>query len=218
MDAHRERMDRPQRFGNLLRLQEDGRDVWGWRWLDDAARDVKLSARTLRRSPVFTATTVSILSLGIGVNLALFQLVNAALLRPLPLRDLATLVRFDHRGPTFSSNGVPYPMAAFVERHNTVLSAVLLRHRAEVTWGEQGDRRTDGAFVSANWFAEMGGAAAAGRLLGSADAAPDAEPAVVISHSFWTRQLGGRPGVVGENHSRQRPAGGRRRHRRRRLS
>jgi hypothetical protein len=107
MEAHRERLDRPARFGNVLKLREDAGDVWGWQWLDDLGRDVRLSIRTLRRSPIFAVTAVLILTLGIGVNLALFQLVNAALLRPLPLRDLPTLVRFDYRGSTFSSNGVP---------------------------------------------------------------------------------------------------------------
>ena len=197
MDAHRERMQRPAKFGNVLKLREEARDAWGWKWLDDLGRDVRLSSRTLRRSPMFTVTSVLILSLAIGVNLAMFQMVNAALLRPLPLRDLSTLVRFDHRAPTFSSNGVPYPMAAFVDTHNTVLSAVMMRHRVEVAWGDLGEQRIDAAFVSANWFDELGASAARGRLLGHVDAASDAGAAVVVSYDFWMRQLAGRPDVAG---------------------
>jgi macrolide transport system ATP-binding/permease protein len=197
MAAHRERLDRPARFGNVQKLREDARDAWGWRWLDDFGRDLRLSARTLRRSPMFAVTTVLILTFGVGVNLALFQLVNAALLRPLPLPGLASLVRFDHRSPRFSSNGVPAPMARFVEANNTVLAAVMTRSRTEVAWGEAGEERIEASFVSGNWFDQFGGTAARGRVLGVADSAADAPSTVVISYDFWQRQLAARPDVVG---------------------
>src|SRR5690348_10063073 len=80
MAAHRDALDDPRRFGNALRLREEARDAWGWRWLDDLARDVRFGVRGLRHSPVFAFTSVLVLSLGIGVNLAFFQVVDAALI------------------------------------------------------------------------------------------------------------------------------------------
>src|SRR5262245_33961469 len=136
MEAHRERLAEPARFGNTLRLREEATEAWGWRWLDAVGRDIRLSARTLRRSPAFSLAAVLILTFGIGINLAFFQLIDAALLRPVAVKDPATLVRFDRRGPTFTSTGVSGPLAGFVEAHTTVLSRVLLRHRIKsLAWG-----------------------------------------------------------------------------------
>ncbi len=196
MDAHRAALDRPTSFGNTLRLRERARDVWGWNWFDDAVRDVRLAARTLRRAPGFAITSVLLLGLGIGVNLALLQVVVAVLVRPQPLRDPATLVRFDRRGPHFTSSQVSYPLARYVGAHNTVLSAVLARSPAQVVW-DDGLERIQGAFVSASWFGEFGARAELGRMLGDVDTAPGAPPAVVVSHAFWRRHLDGRPDVVG---------------------
>jgi len=81
MDAHRAEMATPARFGNVLRLREEARDVWGWHWLDDLGRDLRFGLRTLRHSPGFALTSTLILSVGIGVNLAFFQILNVLMLR-----------------------------------------------------------------------------------------------------------------------------------------
>src|SRR6187402_1723879 len=67
MDAHREAMRDPRHFGNTLRLREQSRDVWGWGWIDDLARDLRLAARALRRTPGFTAVTIASLVLGLSL-------------------------------------------------------------------------------------------------------------------------------------------------------
>src|SRR5262245_19365361 len=87
MAAHREMMGEPADFGNSLRLREESRDVWGWNWLDQLWQDLRYGLRKLRHQPGFTITALLILSLGTGLNLALFQVVNVALLRPLPVND-----------------------------------------------------------------------------------------------------------------------------------
>src|SRR5262245_21023523 len=91
MDAHRAEMRDPKRFGNPLRLRAEARDVWGWNWLDQWRADVRFGFRTLRHSPGFSLVAVLILSLGIGVNLAFFQIINVTLLQPPRLKDPETL-------------------------------------------------------------------------------------------------------------------------------
>src|SRR4029450_1686059 len=76
MEQHRAQMGEPPAFGNTLRLREEARDAWGWRWLDDLVQDTRFAWRTLRHSPGFALTAIVTLALGIGVNTAMFRLVN----------------------------------------------------------------------------------------------------------------------------------------------
>lgn len=198
MAAHRAMMAGDSRFGNPLKLREDSRDVWGWGWLDRGIQDVRHGIRVLTRAPSFSIIVFLILSVGIGLNLTFFHLLNVTTLRPLAVKDPASLVRFERRGKTFSSSAVPYPATQFIRQHNDVLASVLTRHRTEVVWDLDGTSKVQAAFVSADWFKELGYGPALGRVfVDTADEGGDSAPVVIVSHDFWRSRLGSDPQVAG---------------------
>src|SRR5687767_8435392 len=94
MNAHRESMHDRSKFGDTHRLLEYSRDAWGWNWLDDAAQDLRLGVRALKRAPVFTVTAILMLAFGIGLNLTVFQMAHVVLLRGPAVDQPDTLARF----------------------------------------------------------------------------------------------------------------------------
>ena len=79
-------------FGNVTLVREDSRDVWRWRVLDEVAGDIRYAVRQLRRAPSFAAAAILTLAIGIGANSAVFSVVNAVVLRPLPFPSPDRLV------------------------------------------------------------------------------------------------------------------------------
>jgi predicted permease len=200
MAADEARFAARRAFGGVEQMKERHRERRGFAWLDDVARDLHYAARSLRRSPGFAIACASILTLGIGLNLALFQLVNVTTLQPLPVKDPDTLARFYRLDGAGSGSLVPYAAARFIQEHQRVLSAVLSQAFMDVPW--QGDPADSirVAYVSANWFRELGYGAAQGRSFReSVDEQPGASPVVVLSHAFWRARLGGNHAAVGSS-------------------
>src|SRR5580658_5763444 len=112
-------------FGSTLRLREEAREAWGWTWIDRLSQDLRYAARMLRKSPGFTAAAVLMLAIGIGVNVAAFGFFDLIFLRPMPVRDPATLLRFHRRAHQSYAYALPYPEMAFFREHSRTLSAVL---------------------------------------------------------------------------------------------
>ena len=96
MDAHREMMpaDRRPHFGNPARLHEDSREVWSWPWLDQLWQDLCYGSRVLSRAPGFTLGAIAVLALGVGVNLAEFQIFDGIMFHRLDVRDAGSLLQF----------------------------------------------------------------------------------------------------------------------------
>jgi hypothetical protein len=99
-----------RRFGNSLRLREEGVDAWGWRWLEQLGQDVGFAVRTLRKSPAFSATVVLTLALATGATTSIFSIVNGVLLRPLPFANPDRLVQRSTAGTSHQTLDGPRPM------------------------------------------------------------------------------------------------------------
>ena len=199
MAFHREMAARHggERFGNTLRLREEAGDAWGWTWLDRLGQDLRYAARTLRRAPGFTIAAIVTLAIGIGVNITAFGFLNLVVLKPLPVRDPDTLLRFERRAADRFATDLPYPEAAFIREHSRTLVAVLAMHRERLRIDEE-LAPLSAHFVTENFFAELGAGARVGRLLAPGVDGATTEPVAVLSHHFWERRFGADPAVVGK--------------------
>ena len=183
-------------LGNVLQLREESREAWGFMWLDRLGQDLRYAFRTLRASPGFTASAILVLSVGIGATVAAFSAFNMTL-RPLPVRDPDTLVRLKRVSPQQASTEIPYAAVVFYREHARTVSALLAQTSAAVNV-EGREESVSARFVSANFFSELGGSPAHGRLFNASDAASDASPGIVLGYAFWAAHFASDPSVVGK--------------------
>ena len=198
MDAHRAMMRAGGApFGNSLRLRDEAVDAWGWRWLERLQQDVRFGIRLLWRSPAFTATAVIVLSLGVGVNLAAFQVFDRLALAPRPVREPETLINLYRRSPGSTTTTFSFPAFDFYRTHATRLRSPIARVSTTVSVGDEEGRRVRATFVTGNYFGEMGGTPLLGRLFDPGDERLDVPPIVAFSEDFWRSALGSDAGVIG---------------------
>ncbi|MBS1855325.1 MAG: ABC transporter permease [Acidobacteria bacterium] len=166
-------------------------------------RDLRYCARSLRKSPVFTAVAVLSLALGIGANTAIFTLINQLILQPLPVRDPGQLVMLAGRGRHYGGNNGPdrlsYPMYQEIRDKNQVFSGMFCTYPSTVSATFQGSTELIGAdFVSGNYFPVLGIGAAAGRVFtASDDLIQGGHPLAVLSYGYWRSRFGADRNVVG---------------------
>lgn len=197
--AARDHRDARRNFGNTLLLREQSREAWGWTWIDRLLQDLRYATRTLSRSPGFTLTALLVLGVGIGVNLAAFTFVDLMLFKSLPVRDPGTLVRLQRQSPENSASEMPYRSVAFYREHAKTLSAVMATLGMPPMALDEDPQPVNAAFVTANYFSELGTVPAYGRLFEpSREDAPDAPPSIVLSSELWQRRFGSDPSIVGK--------------------
>jgi putative ABC transport system permease protein len=167
-----------------------------------AVQDARYALRLLGRSPVFTATAVLSLAIGIGANTTIFSVANALLLRPLP--GLARANRLVDIGRTQNGRGFDstgYPNYRDVRERTTTLSgvyAIRLEPQVMSLASADGAERVYGTTVSGNYFTVLGTEAVRGRLFTDNDDRPESAAATVISYELWQGRFGGDPLIVGK--------------------
>ena len=167
--------------------------------LDSIVRDVRYAVRWLTRSPAFAAVAVLSLGLGVGVNTAMFSLVDTLLLRPLPVTEPKTLVDvFTSGGDTDAHATSSFPDFQDLKTRNTVFSEMTgySMMMAAVSLGDR-SRLMFGQLVTSNHFQMLGVRPERGRLLVPDDDRPGAPRVVVLSHRMWIREFGGAADAVG---------------------
>jgi putative ABC transport system permease protein len=160
-------------------------------------QNLRYAVRQLIRSPGFTAIAVLTLGLGIGANTAIFSVVNAVLLRPLPYPEPSRLVSVAEQRPSGATNVVSYPNFLDWRKDGALESVALGRTLSFNVGGAEGPERIAGALVSADYFKVLGLAPAAGRYFLGGEDTPGKDGVAVIGHGLWQRRFGGDPGVVG---------------------
>jgi hypothetical protein len=190
-----------RRFGNTTLLKEKSHMAWGWEWLEHLVQDVNYGVRAMPRSPGITIVALLSLALGIGANTAIFSLIDAVMLRALPVNEPGRLFLFGDASDCCISDYFPdqalysYPFYREMQQKNQVFSqvAAVFSKMNRLHGSVEGRGETEPLnvqLVSGTYFPMLGVQAIAGRILTDEDdRMRDANPVAVVSYSWWTRSL-----------------------------
>jgi predicted permease len=184
-------------LGSLTRAAEEAHAVWGWIWAEQLWADIQFAFRSMGHNPGFTTTAVLSLALAIGANTAIFSLINAILLKTLPVNhpeSLVVLTSLSRDGQVDNFSYADYRVLRDGNRSFSGVLAASSQQRVDVGLGTE----TESALrkvVSDNYFSVLGVHSALGRSFGNEDANL---PVVIVSNGFWRRSLAGSPSAIGK--------------------
>jgi predicted permease len=190
-------------FGGVEQIKETYRDERGLPFIDALRQDLRFAIRTFLKAPGLTLVVVVTLALGIGANTATFSVLNAVLLRPLPVPEPAQLFVVSPPTPTAVPQRVSFPMFERLRAATPAPAAIASNSRvasmyAVINGGEP--ERASVHLVSGEYFSTLGVAASAGRLFTPSDnRVAGGHPVAVISDQWWRRRFGAAPDVVGRS-------------------
>ncbi|HTB17915.1 MAG TPA: ABC transporter permease [Bryobacteraceae bacterium] len=200
MNRDQARMEARRAYGSVEQAKQLHREERSILWLEQTFADLRYACRSLLKTPAFAAIAVLTLALGIGANIAIFTVVNAVLLRPLPFQHPEQLVRVfdDLNGVGAKDIGMSVPEIQDLRDRSDVFHAI------SVIWpvstalsGGDHTERIEMLATGFDYFQMLGVQAALGRVYGPRDAAPGFTEAVVISDGLWKRQFGSDPHILG---------------------
>ena len=203
MGAEEARLAALRAFGNRAALREQTHDAWSWSGAELLLNDVRLSARTLLRTPGFASIAILVMALGVGANIALFAIVRSVLLNPLPYADPGHLVRL-YENVSVGGQSYPYNLSAagmYAEwkQHNQTLADMAIAGSTDYNLSSAGEQLPEvvhaGNF-SWNTLPLLGVRPALGRNFSADDDKPSANPTVLLSWGLWKRRFGGDPAMV----------------------
>jgi hypothetical protein len=197
-----------RKLGNRTLVLEEVYTMNTLGWLDTFWRDVRYGSRVLLRQPVFTLVAVLSLTLGIGTNTAIFQLIDTVRLRTLPVDAPQQLIRVSvdagdsGRTGRFTSrySQLTYPLYERIRDEQQSVSSFAAWGPAAFDLATAGESRpAQGLWVSGNFFSTLGVAPVVGRLIGPNEDQRDCPaPSAVLSYPFWQREYSGRADIAGE--------------------
>lgn len=208
-------------FGNVGLVKEVTRDAWGWRWLEDLFEDLRYGMRRLRKSPGFAVTAIVTLALGIGANTAIFSILDAAILKPLPVKnpDSLVIVEWTNRhfpegveningdfhqtsDGRFQASSIGANLYRRLAREQTVFTTLMgiadpnsVALAVDALPAEQ----VSVQYVSGNFFQGLQALPVIGRPFRDEEDRVGQEPVVVVSHRFWMERLGGAKDALSHN-------------------
>jgi predicted permease len=210
-----------RKFGNVTRVKEHTRNVWSVVWLEQLLQDIHFGLRMLRKSPGFAAVAILMLALGIGANTAIFSLIDAVMLRSLPVENPSQLVLLkwgarnapnihgymtsgdcptDLRPGAANPSGCSFsePMFREIAQTNVFSATAAFANSGRLNLTGNGPAAViNGQLVSGDFFRTMGLKPSAGRLFHAADDAPSAAPVAVLNYGYWQSAFGGSRDVIG---------------------
>ncbi|MGB2590563.1 MAG: ABC transporter permease [Candidatus Acidiferrum sp.] len=199
MTPEEARKSAEQHFGNSTQIKDVSWDVRGGGFVEALWQDMRYGVRMLRKFPGFTVVAVLTLALGIGANTAIFTIVNAVLLRPLPYMQPDQLVDLNLKTEQSSQTFVPYPIFFYWQRESHTLTAMgAWTHDTFNLTGTGMATRLGGRRVSANFFSLFGVRPILGRNFSPEDDRLGAATVVLVSEGFWRDRLGASPSAVGK--------------------
>src|SRR6202000_1385199 len=157
------------------------RDQWRGRWLDEFLQDIRFAVRTLRKSPAFTTIAILTLALGIGANTALFSVVNAVLLNPVPYPHPEQLVMIHESKPNFRTGSISYPNFRDWQRDNRSFSAMAVTRGTGFTLTGLGEAEVlNGKFISSDFFSLLNVQPVLGRFFAPGEDEIGAPPIILV--------------------------------------
>jgi predicted permease len=183
-------------FGGIEQMKEDHRDHRSVRWIENLLRDFRYGTGSLARRPGFAVVAIGLLALGIGANSAMFSIVDAVLLKPLPFPEPERLVRLWESTPT-GHNGTTTLTFLDWKRQEDLFEAVSVENSTRAALATGGDPiRVPGKLVSADYFQVFDVKTQIGRTFARGEDQPGAAPVVLLSNAFWRTQFARDPAIL----------------------
>lgn len=190
--------DARRRFGNVPLLQERARDLDGVAWLDAAVRDAGQALRSLRRRPGLVFTAVFTLALGIGATSAIYSIVHAVLLRPLPIPGHAAVVMLREARAGSTIGGNPARFRDWQRELTGVRDLAGFYGETTVLTGRGEPERYALLRTFGPVLGLTGAELALGRGFTPEEERGEGAPVALLSHGLWQRRFGGEAGIVGQ--------------------
>ncbi len=191
-------------FGGVEQKKELCRDADRLRWVEDLIQDVRYGLRQLRRNPGFTAVAVLTLALGIGANTAIFSVLNALVLRPLPVYEPTRLVQFYTAYSPNGWAGITIPELQGIARHQSVFTGVFGQDYPNNSYVDVNGAtwRINLGYVTGGYYSVLGVRPLFGRLITPEDVGISKGvpmPVAVLSYEFWKHRFAANRDVIGRN-------------------